>query len=221
MIASERLVNEDDCGLIAANPGSSFEVSEIRKHLHKQVLSSFDCNGGSPTPSFVMDQEVQYIGSYTPYKEFTLKTQPRKTTRIYISTQLPTSDIGDSEVGDLCIRRVKRGCDPAAVELFWKGFRKDGIQMVWREVQQNKPLEIQHPLHPTLYLRGFPACPLRPEWCEKSSRQHGQGDLKLSAVLYLRTYETGSWLNPIELSNSNLSVDFYGNGTSSSPIDLS
>lgn len=157
-----------------------------------------------------MDQDIQYIGtnintsivyirSNIPYKDFPLKTQPPGKTRIYISTQVPTADIG--KVGDLCVRRVKDGCDPSAVEVFWKGFRKNGIQTVWREIRQgNKLSKIQHPLHPTMRLCGFPACPLRPEWCKKSPGQQGQGDLNLSAVLFLRTHEAGSRSNPIDIS---------------------
>ncbi len=183
-----------------------------------------------------MDQEIQYMGtnhsityirSNTPYKVFRLETQPPGTTRIYISAQLPTPDMG--EAGDLWIHRKHAGFEPSTVELLWKGFRKDGVGTVWRTTQLNRtPVKIRHPLHRGLYLHGFPSSPLRPQWCKKKPQGQSQQNLNLSAVLFLRLHEAGcSSSNPIILSNrlhltapSSYQLS-YGNGTPDDPIVLS
>lgn len=163
---------------------------------------------------------IVYVGSNIPYKTFKLETQSSAITRIYISTQVPTSDLG--EVGDLCIRRITGGFAPSAVELFWKGFRKDGIETVWRTLQLSKaPVKVQHPLHPEMYLHSFLLDPLRPGWCKKIPQRQTQQDFNLSAALFLRTHETGySFDNPIDLDNSNPFNTYPGSGTFDDPMNL-
>lgn len=121
---------------------------------------------------------------------------------IYFSTsQLPPTP-NRGEVGDLYIRRINSsGYDASSIELYWKGYRRDGIKQVWREVLRvPNSEEIQHPLHPDFYLKGFPACPLRPEWHTKSPQEQGVGNVKKSAGKFLEIYEPGSISNPINLS---------------------
>lgn len=148
--------------------------------------------------TFIME-DIACTGTVIPFIPFKLHNC-RRIMYIYFSTlQLPPiSNIG--EVGDIYIRRIRSsGYDPSSIEVYWKGYRKDSITKVWREILPNSE-EIQHPLYTNLYLQGFPAFPLRPEWRRKGTQQQGQGDIKYSAGNFLKIHERGSISNPIILS---------------------
>ncbi len=153
-------------------------------------------------------RDIEFIGSRhsvictgaeIPFVQYQYQadTGNQLTVHLYFSTsQLqPTPDLGD--VGDLYIRRIDcSGYGPSSIEVHWKGYRKNGIKQVWRQVFPNGE-EIQHPLYPILYLQGSR---WGPEWQRTGSQQRGRGDIIGSAGNFLRIHEKGSVLNPIVLS---------------------
>ena len=153
-------------------------------------------------------EDIEYIGSRSsitctgaaiPFIPFEVDTRPPHVMRVYLSaSQLqPTTDIG--VVGDLYIRCVYSLYGSSSVEIYWKGFRKNRIKTVWREVLTNSA-EIQHPLYPNLYLHGTPECNWWPEWREKNPQGQGQGNIKESAGNFVKIFDTGGVANPINLS---------------------
>ena len=141
-----------------------------------------------------MGREVICVGTKIPCKEFTIKankSRPRKSYQVFYTTLGPTADIGST--GDLLLRQ-----EGNRTAIYWKKVREDGITPVWREVGRNG-LEIPHPLHPKMVLRGG-ACHPYPHWCQRPAGYLDEDDLYRAAREFFRVYGEGSSSRPIDLT---------------------
>jgi len=138
-------------------------------------------------------RDIACVQTSIPHKRYTISSSSQQPIGFFIFYSVlfrPPKEVGDN--GDLYILQTS-----SKLIIYWKKKMSYG-RCIWLEVGGNG-LNIQHPIHKRLILRGG-TCHLYPHWCIEDGSSNND-DLYNAARCFLGEFGLGSSLEkPVDLT---------------------